>query len=369
MKVEIGEKIKELRRRDGRTQEDLAMALGVTCQAVSRWEASGGYPDMEILPSIANYFGVSIDALFGFRSDRDRRIQEITDKVDAFHIKGRSDEDWIEECLGILREGLVEFPQEERLQIKLADTLCEAGWRRYKEWTSYDEEGYLQHDYDRQKKNTYWTEAIKICEGLAGSAKDTEIVTEAISILVLLYRNFGETEKAVACARRMPSLNPSRELLLAAAADGREQAGYIRAALLEMAYEFAKQLVYGLMNCVHNYEDDTPMSKIKGAISMFYLICDEDDFGGYHDIIISLYQYLSRVQWERGYHDDAFVSLDEAFRHGRALEMFLGDEGKGSIVKELPQTWPWWHQPDCSQVEKEIKADPRWSAWVEKTNS
>ena len=170
MKVEIGEKIKELRRRDGRTQEDLAMALGVTCQAVSRWEASGGYPDMEILPSIANYFGVSIDALFGFRSDRDRRIQEITDKVDAFHIKGRSDEDWIEECLGILREGLVEFPQEERLQIKLADTLCEAGWRRYKEWTSYDEEGYLQKEYGRQSDRNDWTEASKIWEGLSWPA-------------------------------------------------------------------------------------------------------------------------------------------------------------------------------------------------------
>ena len=64
MKVEIGENIRELRRRSERTQEDLATALGVTCQAVSRWEASGGYPDMEILPSIANYFGVSIDTLF-----------------------------------------------------------------------------------------------------------------------------------------------------------------------------------------------------------------------------------------------------------------------------------------------------------------
>lgn len=368
MKVEIGEKIKELRRRDGRTQEDLAIALGVTCQAVSRWETSGCYPDMEILPSIANYFGVSIDTLFGFRSDRDRRINEIMAQVDAYHIKGRSDEEWIEACLGILRDGLAEFPQEERLLLKLADTLCEAGWRRYKEWSYYDEDGYLRHDYDRHKKNSYWTEAIKICESLADSAKETETATESISILVRLYRNFGETEQAVACARRMPNLSRSRELLLAAAADGREQADYIRAALLEMAYEFAKQLIYGLMNCVHNYEDDKPISQIKGAISMFYLICDEDGFGGYHDILISLYQYLSRVQWERGYHDDAFVSLDEALRHGRALETFIGDEGKGSIVKELPQTWPWWHQPDCSQVEKEIKADPRWSAWVEKTN-
>jgi transcriptional regulator with XRE-family HTH domain len=61
----LSEQIREFRRRDGRTQEDLANALGVTAQAVSRWEKGICYPDMEVMPSLANYFGVSIDELFG----------------------------------------------------------------------------------------------------------------------------------------------------------------------------------------------------------------------------------------------------------------------------------------------------------------
>ncbi len=65
MHVKMGNKIKELGKLDGCKQEDLANALGVTCQAVSRWDANGGYPDMEMIPSIANYFGVSIDVLRG----------------------------------------------------------------------------------------------------------------------------------------------------------------------------------------------------------------------------------------------------------------------------------------------------------------
>ena len=52
--IKLGERIKELRLRDGRTQDALASALGVTAQAVSRWEKAICYPDMEVLPSIAN---------------------------------------------------------------------------------------------------------------------------------------------------------------------------------------------------------------------------------------------------------------------------------------------------------------------------
>lgn len=95
MEIKLGEKIKELRYRNGRTQENLADALGITSQAVSRWEKNGSYPDMEMIPSIANYFGITIDELFGYRNDRENKIDAIISKIDGFHIKGDSSDGWM----------------------------------------------------------------------------------------------------------------------------------------------------------------------------------------------------------------------------------------------------------------------------------
>ena len=81
MKISIGKNIKELRRRDGCTQDALAEALGITAQAVSRWESGGSYPDMEMIPAIANYFGVSIDELFGYDNVSEKRIDEIVERL------------------------------------------------------------------------------------------------------------------------------------------------------------------------------------------------------------------------------------------------------------------------------------------------
>jgi transcriptional regulator with XRE-family HTH domain len=384
MQLKLGDKIKELRTKEGRTQEALASALGVTGQAVSRWESGGSYPDIELIPSIANFFGISIDELFGYSSDRERKIDEIIAKIDSFGIKARGDDEWVDECLSILRAGLAEFPQNERLMITLADTLSEAGWRRHNEWLYYDEEGYMRHDYDTHRKNEHWTESVKICETLVGTAADHEIVNRAIGILVLLCRNFGENEKAVSFAKRMPRMNRCRELLLCAAADGKEEAKYVGEALLLMAREFAEQLVYGLIVNKRHYESDMPIDKIKGAIAIFDLLCDDGNYGDSGGILIQLYLYLSRVEWERGYHDDAFISLDNALEHARALESILDGEehfytapllkfvktkagSPAEIAKTLPDDWPWWCNPDYSQVAKEIKADPRWGEWVGKT--
>ncbi|MBQ8432201.1 MAG: helix-turn-helix transcriptional regulator [Clostridia bacterium] len=384
MQLELGQKIRELRRRDGRTQEALAEAIGVTSQAISRWEANGGYPDMEMIPAIANYFGITIDELFGYQNNREDKIDAIIQKIEAFGIPNRGDDAWIEECLAILREGLAEFPRNERLLLALADTLSEAGWRRHNEWLYYDEEGFIQHNYDVHKTNEYWAESIKICESLVKTAKDNATVTKAIHILVLLYRNMGENEKAIAYAQKMPGLNDCRENLLVAAADGKEEVKYIGEYLLKLASQLTQKIVYGLFSNRRHFESDMPIEKIQGAIRIYDLICDDGNLGRYHGDLVELYLYLSRVQWERGYHDDAFVSLYEALKHSKALEkLWDGKEhtltaplvsfvtyttgDPDSFVNDLPDFWPTWMMPDCSQVAKEIKADPRWKEWVAKT--
>lgn len=60
----IGKQIAALRKEKGIKQEQLATYVGVSTQAVSKWE-NGGVPDTELLPKIADFFSVSIDSLFG----------------------------------------------------------------------------------------------------------------------------------------------------------------------------------------------------------------------------------------------------------------------------------------------------------------
>lgn len=386
MQLNLGTRIREFRRRNGITQEVLAEALGVTSQAVSRWEASGSYPDMEIIPAIANYFGVSIDELFGYENSRETKINQILENVDSYGIKGRGDDNWVDECIFMLREGLAEFPKNERLLIALADALSEAGWRTHKEWLCYDDEGFVQREYDKHSKSEYWLEAIKICEHLVGNASDSAIVTKAFTILVTLYRNLGENDKAINYAKMMPALDNCREILLASATDGKQQAQFVGDFLLKAAEAFSEQLIYGLMANRNHYNSDMPIEKVKGAIAIFKLICDDGNLGPYHSSVVKLYLYLSRVQWESNYRDDAFTSLDEALKHAKKFDAICdGEEHAFSaplvsfvrfrlekadgIAPSLPDDWPFWCNPDYSKVQEEIKTDPRWRDWVIKTQA
>ena len=63
MSKNFSDNFKSMRKQRGLTQEQIAETLGVSCQAVSKWETNSSYPDISLLPIIADYFGVSVDYL------------------------------------------------------------------------------------------------------------------------------------------------------------------------------------------------------------------------------------------------------------------------------------------------------------------
>jgi len=68
MEDTLGKRITAHRKKLGMTQDRLAEQLGVTAQAVSKWENDQSCPDISILPKLAEIFGISIDALLGIES-------------------------------------------------------------------------------------------------------------------------------------------------------------------------------------------------------------------------------------------------------------------------------------------------------------
>lgn len=78
--MEIGNKIKQLRQNAGITQEQLANALGISAQSVSKWETGTTMPDITLLPVLSTEFGVTIDELFDLTTEQ--KLQRIERRMD-----------------------------------------------------------------------------------------------------------------------------------------------------------------------------------------------------------------------------------------------------------------------------------------------
>lgn len=88
MKVEIGNRIKQLRLQKGITQDALAQTLNISYQTVSKWENGVSMPDIQLLPLIAVYFGCSIDDLFDLsEQDQFERIEHMLEMQDMLPFK------------------------------------------------------------------------------------------------------------------------------------------------------------------------------------------------------------------------------------------------------------------------------------------
>ncbi len=389
MQLDLGQKIRELRRRDGRTQEALAEAIGVTSQAVSRWEANGGYPDMEMIPSIANYFGISIDELFGYNNERSKRIDKLATKIDQMNFQNNGKDVNIDECISLARNALIEFPGNEKIMLCLASVLYNAGYVRYGEYHLSDADGYDVLDVEKHRTYSEWKEAISLYEKLLKTMENGEPRHRVIRELTQLYLNTGEHTRALEVIESAPNIYGSREFLKAKAVDGKKRAEAYGEALLKMVRACSELMVSGVIANEKNISVVEKVQSLRAAIEIFNTVCTDGNCGLHHSYIARVYTLLSLYLWLDGQKAEAFDALDLSLSHFKLFDESRTKEAgsyTAPLIKlvqhevcqsnpdtdmpietshiSLAEDWPWWCVPEYSTVKSEIQADPRWNEWV-----
>ena len=135
MQLLIGDNVKRLRRERGMTQEELAEAIGIAGQTVSKWERGDGYPDITTLPLIANFFEVSVDEVLGMEHIRDEerinegfhRMREIDRAAKSEDFTPERDAERNAKKREIMRNMALEFPHHYTVQYMHAADLVHAG--------------------------------------------------------------------------------------------------------------------------------------------------------------------------------------------------------------------------------------------------
>ena len=185
----IGQRIKQARLAKNFTQEDLAEQLGVSFQAVSRWENSTTYPDITLLPIIANMFDVTIDYLLDMESYKKKdEIDKILKQVDILFNEGKT-----KEREKILENVLKKYPNNWDIKYRLMGVYFTISF-------TYTEN---QDEYEQK--------TIKLANNILDKCLDDSIRYLAMQQLVLIYTGRKELDKAKAIAEKLPDMIITRD--------------------------------------------------------------------------------------------------------------------------------------------------------------
>lgn len=189
MQLNIGKNIKQLRRERNITQEEFSEILGVSFQSVSRWENNTCYPDLELLPTIADFFGITVDSLLGInKAVEHESVKKYLDEFQKAISVGN-----IDRCIEIARQGVSEYPNNFELLNKLMYALFASG----------DEDGNIPDWKENMQKHD--AEITSLGERIMKYCPDRNIRLEAMGRLAFNHCEMGRRKIGRAIYEELPS--------------------------------------------------------------------------------------------------------------------------------------------------------------------
>lgn len=319
MKLKIGQTIRSLRTQNKVTQEELALYLGVTPQAISRWENESGYPDIELLPIIAAYFSVSTDELLGIdKSEREKRLKEIHREINA-----PSFNEIDEKQLSILREYAAEFPADETIRLALADALSNS-----QIWNDNPDLHILRETEQHLKT-------------MASKAQSIDRRSAALVRLARLYLiGFKDDNLADETLWKLPSIYYARECV-AASIYGSESTFkkpmICQNNLLILANEFAEFIIeyiaFIMPNDVSRWEEKIEL--FNRVVDFYNFVCG-DNMLNFHGQIALIMRYISTYTIAMKKYDETLDYLEQMLHHyQKAASVRIGDRFSSPFTDQI----------------------------------
>ncbi|MBO4913655.1 MAG: helix-turn-helix transcriptional regulator [Oscillospiraceae bacterium] len=301
MKLMIGENMKRLRRERDLTQEELANVLGVSCQSVSRWENGSCYPDVELLPSIAAFFGVSTDKLMGVGEAEEQRFVERSEASFREALsRGK-----VYECIRIAREGVREYPNNYHLLNDLMYALFIAG----------DEDGNIPEWHENMER--FDDEITRLGERIVKYCPEQALRLEATELLAFNHLEMGRKREARAVYETLPGIGSCREMSnMWRCFEGEDQLDFLRG-IIRGGWQVMSYGMYSLAR-TRLLPDEELLKVYEKMFALDYLVWDgkrmnscswDDD-----------YCHMAAVFARMGRTDEAFAALENAARCARAFD-------------------------------------------------
>ncbi len=364
MNIKIGAIIKKLRVENNITQDTLATAIGVTPQAISRWEAEGGYPDIELLPMLADFFSVSTDELLGYRlSEREQELSNIKKEMERLAEVGS-----VEERVAYARNAFARYPNDYEIRDNLA--VC------------------LSFVWDETHDEALFKEIEALLKSVADECNDEDTRYNAINTLIILYGEVKHCDKAKELLNRLTPMKYCREFALSnGIGDGNNE--------LYRQDEIDK-LTDALGLAIRNYtlDDELPNDsstwdrkiEMLHISNQLYHMIYGDDLLYHHNRLSMNYWLISTYQMAQGKTAEALDSLELMCKHAIAYDRsYQNDHGKhfsSFLVDKLiyPEKSKEFHEltehTDCYYMLDRlqhgrydcIRKDPRFVSIVERLN-
>jgi transcriptional regulator with XRE-family HTH domain len=314
MDIKISENLKKFRKQKGNTQQELADHLGISMQAVSKWECGEGFPDITLIPAIALYYNVTTDDLFGMSEEIvEAKIKEYEAK--ALEISQTNFNDWIEnqiKQIALWREALKEFPNNHKVLMNLFF--------------------WLSVPLLAPRTIEHFDEIVQIGERLLAESTDNDTRFRTIQILCDVYANEKDFESAKKYADMLPTFYAGKEIVYGRCLTGEERIKYRQ----ENIRDFIINGING--NFIQGMSGgNTPLEEVvkiyEFSYKLWHLLYSDGDFGCYEITIAGTCQNLANMHSGLGNTEEALFYLNETADHFVKADHYYKNYAPGKKFK------------------------------------